>query len=74
MGTVHVDGSLNELLNGMAEDEERDGVSNLENSTDDELYDALTTIDEDYPFQPLAPPLVQPPRAGKTKETSGPRY
>ena len=56
MDTVHVDSPLDELLNGGIDDEGWDGVSDLENSSDDEFYDALTTTDEDYPFQPLAPP------------------
>jgi hypothetical protein len=62
MDTVHIDGPLDELLNGVTEDEEWDGLgdfghlSDFENSSDDEFHDAPTTIDEDYPFQPLAPP------------------
>jgi hypothetical protein len=56
MGTVHIDDPLDELLNGVTEDEEWDGLSDFENSSDDEFHDAPTTIDEDYPFQPLAPP------------------
>jgi hypothetical protein len=68
MDTVHIDDPLDELLNGVTEDEEWDGLgdfenlsdfenfSDFENSSDDEFHDAPTTIDEDYPFQPLAPP------------------
>jgi hypothetical protein len=56
MGAVHIDGPLDELLNSVAEDEEWGGASDLENSSDDEFHDAPTTINKDYPFQPLAPP------------------
>src|SRR5436305_5951885 len=56
MDTVHIDGSLDALFNGVTEDEESSGVSDSENSSDNEFHDAPTTFDEDYPFQPLAPP------------------
>jgi hypothetical protein len=69
MGTVHIDDPLDELLNGVTEDEEWDGLSDFENSSDDEFHDAPTTIDEDYPFQPLAPPLRRDP----TLHTKKPR-
>jgi hypothetical protein len=66
MDTVPVDSPLDELLNGVTGDEGWDGVNDLENSSDDDFHVTPTTIDEDYPFQPLAPPPI--PRSYPTYE------
>jgi hypothetical protein len=59
MGTIHLDSPLDEVLGGMADENDFNNPSehSLEND-EDEWHDALINTDEEYPFQRLAPPPI----------------
>ena len=56
MGTVHTDSPLNDLLDLEIDDVEFHGFDDDEGDSNNDFYDALDTLDEEYPFQSLAPP------------------
>jgi hypothetical protein len=61
MGTPHISSPLDEVIGGVAAEYGFDSLSDGHNFEDseDEFYNALTTTDEEYPFQGLAPPPTQ---------------
>jgi hypothetical protein len=56
MGTVHTDSPLSDLQDLEIDDVEFHGFDNDEGESNNDFYDALDTLDEEYPFQSLAPP------------------
>ena len=56
MGTVHTDNPLNDLQDLEINDVEFHGFNDDEGDSNNDFYDALDTLDEEYPFQSLAPP------------------
>jgi len=58
MGTVHTDSPLNDLLDLEIDDVEFHGFDDDEGDSNNDFYDALDTLDEEYPFQSLAPPPI----------------
>jgi hypothetical protein len=56
MGTVHTDSLLSDLQDLEIDDVEFHGFDNDEGDSNNDFYDALDTLDEEYPFQSLAPP------------------
>ena len=56
MGTVHPDSPLNDLLDLEIDDVEFHGFDDDEGDSNTDFYDASDTLDEEYPFQSLAPP------------------
>ena len=56
MGTAHIDNPPNDLQDLEIDDVEFHGFDDHEGGSNNDFCDTLDTLDEEYPFQSLAPP------------------